>query len=1032
MGIRIEEGMSSYRCWVLVAICLTGLVPAGRARATEPVDAFLSALRERQYYDLADAYLEQLRTSPHVDDAFRERIGYERAVTLLSEAREQNDPRRRRTKLAEATERFEQFCREQPEHDLAGSARAQLADILLERGRSEMLASKPEDRDPAAARKLYEEARKQFAAAAEQIDAQLGEMPKLVPDDDRELQSRKWKLAADLAEARLLQAGIDFEVARTYEPDSKQAKQHYTAAAKSYAALHETYRTRAVGLLARLWEGRCHQELGAFQQALGCFRQLLDVPDSNEMRSIKTKATRHALECWTSDQVKQYQAAIERGELWQKESGQGVDGTDAQAIRYLTAVAYEKQAGALPAGDPNRKRLTSSAREHVSPIAKQPGAFQRPAKTLLVALAGGGAAAQAAQQDAEPKTFAEAMEQARQALALMQDASASVTAAQSKGDAVAVEKLEAQRQAGASRAIHLLRLAMQMADNETPIEELNTARHYLCFACWETERYYDAAVLGEFLAKNFPDSLAGRQGAKIAMASWVRLYGESEAEDRSFEIQRIQKIAEVIFQRWPDQQEAEDAALTLVNFAAAAQSVEQAVSYLDKIPEDSPRRGQAELRAGQALWSTYLRSLRMPEGERPSGDKLEALRTQAEQVLTRGIGRLDKSDQIDATLATAVFSLAQIYVETDQPEKAIEWLTHPRFGPLTLVEKKHAAAQRPGFAVETYKMALRAFIAATPQQLDKAQAAMNSLEELVKASGDEGAAESLTAIYISLGRQLQQNLESLRKSGKNKEVERISKAFEVFLDRVAKQPGNAGFATLNWIGETYYGLASSLDTDGPGVSLTAQSYFEKAAGAYEPMLEMAANDPKYSEKPDTLIAVQLRLADCYGRAGKLDRAVDVINDVLAKKPSLLTAQVKAAEILQASGNSDPTGYVKAIQGAEPNRQGRNKIWGWAKISQLTHNKPQFVETFHLARRNIAEARLGYATSQDDAERRRKVLEAGIGDLWSTYRSDRALGGPETAAQYDQVLKKMQKALGEEPLGLEEFKKRDEQAAAASG
>ena len=235
-------------------------------------------------------------------------------------------------------------------------------------------------------------------------------MPKLVPTDDRELQKRKWQLAADLAEARLLHAGIDFELAKTHPDGSKQAKASYAKAAENYAELYKLYRTRAVGLLARLWEGRCRQELGEYQQALGCFRQLLDLPDAAETRSIRTKATRHALECWTAKEVKQYRAAFERGELWQKDFGAEAANTDAQAIRYLTAVAYQEEAESLPAGDPNRKRLTSSAREHVSPVARQPGAFQRPAKTLLVALSGSGAGVKTADaKAAEPKTFAEAL-----------------------------------------------------------------------------------------------------------------------------------------------------------------------------------------------------------------------------------------------------------------------------------------------------------------------------------------------------------------------------------------------------------------------------------------------------------------------------------------------------------------------------------------------------------------------------------------------------------------------------------------------
>ena len=86
-------------------------------------------------------------------------------------------------------------------------------------------------------------------------------------------------------------SSIDYQLAKTYEPGNRQARKHLTAAANSYAALYETYRTRAAGLLARLWEGRCYQELGDYNQALGCYRDLMDLADSDETRTITVSET---------------------------------------------------------------------------------------------------------------------------------------------------------------------------------------------------------------------------------------------------------------------------------------------------------------------------------------------------------------------------------------------------------------------------------------------------------------------------------------------------------------------------------------------------------------------------------------------------------------------------------------------------------------------------------------------------------------------------------------------------------------------
>jgi tetratricopeptide (TPR) repeat protein len=1024
---------------LLVVLALAAL-PVGPLRGSEPVNAFLQALRQRKYYDEAFDYLEQLKTSPHLAEAMRETIAYEQGVTLLASAADHGDPQVRETRLARASELLQNFCAGHPDHPLAPSAQNQLAGILVERGRSKLrVAGAPAD-EVAAARRLFEQARGQFTTAEKELDAQLAKMPKLIAPEEHEQQALKRQLAGDLAQARLWRASIDYELAKTYDPASPEAKKHFTDAAAGYTALYENYRTRAAGLLARLWEGRCYQALGQFDKALGCYRELMDLPDSDESRSIKSKSTRHALECWNSENVKQYEAAIERGQRWEKESGASATDADTLAIRYLVAVAYQQQSQALPDKDPNRKKLVGFAREHVVPVAQHPGEYQRPAKLLLVALSGGKDDKDKGDKKdpknpkkadgAAPTRFAELYEKAREALGRMQETAAGMSPA-AKPDKQTLASLQKQHDASAAEAMDLLRLALTVKDKDTPIDDVNSVRYYLCYLCWDLGRYPDALVLGEFLANRFPDTLPGRQGARIALAAAVRLYGDSNATDRDFEIAQVQRIAEMTFRRWPDQPEAEEAALTLVNFAAAGQQVDVAMKYLDKISPDSPRRGQAELRAGQALWSSYLRALRMPDEDRPPKDKLDALKNRARELLTQGIGRVEKSGPIDATLVSAAFSLAQMCVDAGQPDKAITWLENPKYGPLTLVKSGNPAAARPGFPIETYKMALLAYVAVTPQQLEKAEGTMDALDKLVQGTGDAKTAENLTAIYISLGHQLQEQLQELRKSGKKKELDAVSQAFEKFLDRVVQRDAGGSYASLNWVAATYFSLGAGFDEGGSLASPRAQEYFRKATTAYQRMLEIAEKDPKYKEQPDALVSIRLRLAECLGRSGNHEKAIQAVGQVLGDKPMLLSAQVQAAKIYQAQGAADPKGYALAIMGGMPAKDGRNLIWGWAKISKMTMGNPKFEETFHDARLSIAESRYRYAQAQKDAARRTKILEAAVQDLWQTFKLGRDLGGPETTARYDRSLKMIQKALGQPETGLAEFKKRDAETAAAT-
>src|SRR5262249_7282725 len=163
-------------------------------------------------------------------------------------------------------------------------------------------------------------------------------------------------------------------------------------------------------------------------------------------------------------------------------------------IRYLTALAYQASSSELPAKDPNRKKLAGFARQHVGTVAEQPGEYQRPAKMLLVALGGN---AKDAKQD-EKSTFVDALSRAKAALEKMQDAEANLRGVQ--GEAARKPLLE-QKEQSAKEARQALQLALTLSDAKTNIEDLNSARYYLCYLAWDAKHDYDAAVLGEFLAR---------------------------------------------------------------------------------------------------------------------------------------------------------------------------------------------------------------------------------------------------------------------------------------------------------------------------------------------------------------------------------------------------------------------------------------------------------------------------------------------------------------------------------------------------
>ena len=123
-------------------------------------------------------------------------------------------------------------------------------------------------------------------------------------------------------------------------------------------------------------------------------------------------------------------------------------------------MAYQGQSSSLPAKDPNRKKLAGAARQHVGPVASQPGEFQRPARMLLVALGGN----KEVKSGAAKTTFADAFEQAKQSLEKMQLVEAELKAARDKGDKAAAEALQRQKRENSDAARQSLELALAVAD----------------------------------------------------------------------------------------------------------------------------------------------------------------------------------------------------------------------------------------------------------------------------------------------------------------------------------------------------------------------------------------------------------------------------------------------------------------------------------------------------------------------------------------------------------------------------------------
>ncbi|MCE5301981.1 MAG: hypothetical protein LLF97_02595 [Planctomycetaceae bacterium] len=606
-------------------------------------------------------------------------------------------------------------------------------------------------------------------------------------------------------------------------------------------------------------------------------------------------------------------------------------------------------------------------------------------------LAGGPSLAWTAEAP-EPKDYADACLRGKAAWDRLQDSD------------VKPEQVQAFRR----EALNYFSFALAHPSREAKIDDLNTLRSYVAYLDWATGRPYDAVVLGEFVARRYPAHGEAQQGALVALTAYAQLYQEAKtAAARARIDDRMAALAEFLADRWPNTPGTDQAWMLLIRAAIDQRQWDRLPSLVERIADGSPRRGEADLLAGQALWSSYL-SDRSNRSEKAA--KLAERLPQAKKLLEGGLDRLRKAAESDPqkvsyASAAAALSLAQICLEQNRPQEAVRWLDDKTIGPHTLVEANHPVVGRGNFRLEALKAALRAYVAS--QQPDKAQAAMQSLEKL--------GGVDLTRVYLELGRQIEEAQKSLREKNDPAAAAKLSQGFAAMLARIAERPvAELGWNHALWTAGALMQSAIDADQDDGPPSREAADRYRKAAAMYAAVLKAFADDPKRVAQPAVISGVQLRLARCLRRLGQYAKAIDLLVAVLKSQGNLLEAQQEAARTYQAWGATQPDRYRSAIRGQFETRRDDGSvdylIWGWGGIARRTQSNLSRPEIFHEARYHLALCRYQQAMAASGRSRT-ELLNQARRDIEIVRRLYPEMGGSTWRGRYDALLQKIEKQLG---------------------
>jgi tetratricopeptide (TPR) repeat protein len=309
---------------------------------------------------------------------------------------------------------------------------------------------------------------------------------------------------------------------------------------------------------------------------------------------------------------------------------------------------------------------------------------------------------------------------------------------------------------------------------------------------------------------------------------------------------------------------------------------------------------------------------------------------------------------------------------------------------------------------------------------------VEALEKEVEApaqasSGTGTAAEKLTRIYIEMGTELEDQIKALVAKGDLQGKDALSKAFEQFLDKIrGREKGNT-YSSLIWIAETFYGLGKSNTDESGQPNAAAQGYFRRAAETYQKILDRAAADPQFLKNPRQRTTIEMRLVHCYRNLGDVNEALNRLEAILKRKTTNLTVQVQSAEVLFDAGAMQCENFKKAYFGVRPDSKGKNVIWGWRRLADITRPHEKFAPVYLKSVLYGIKCRMEVAICQQNAkpDQKTKLFNAALGTLIAIYREKPQLGGEELRVEYDRIAKKLQGLLGQEQLGLKAYSKPDQ-------
>jgi tetratricopeptide (TPR) repeat protein len=917
----MTRGAVDWRGIVLAGVVVMSLGSRAPLQAGEDARTalqFLQDLRGHGLHDLALEYIHQLRDDAAIPTKVKDILDFEEGRTLIDEAAKSGDLALREDLLRDARDKLESFVKAHPQLSQARDAMIQTGKLLLERGHVSMMLS-DDAQDPAKKAAKMAEARASFTSAHDVYGKAIEPLKEsykkfagfLEKDDPRH--AERDEIYASLLDALLQKAVADYELAESFPAGSAERTKWLKDALEQFNSLYKNYREQWAGLAARMWEAKCYEEQGDIGAAIGIYKELLGHTEPKLRALQRNVGYFHIV---ALGRRKQYALASDEASRWLAKYNRREELRSPEGLGVLVELGKDIDAQMPEIAANERPRAQKKIVDAVTQVVRYASPFKKDALALLKKYK---PSAAVRAEELVRLTYEDAMGQADEAIGAHEW----------------------------DRAILLLKAAIAKADPARNVEKANHARYNLAFCYYTTNRYYEADVIAEHLARRYPDGGLSSKVTAIGMQAVLEAYNNYTEIDRKSDLDRLIDLATYTAETWPDREEGDDARVNLGQIYLGMGQYDKAIAAFGAVRRRSREWVSAQNRLGAAHWakSRDLERRRDTAGAEAETKKaLEYLNIALKARRDTGTGATDPG------FISNISDVATVFTETGKAADALA-LLEP-------IVKAQTIKSGPGYT-RLMEAQLKAFIASG--KVEPAIATMKALEH-------DGGAAGRTQLYLKLGQLLEKELEDVSLKGNTTARTKMHQAYKTFLTTLVESKTGQTFESLEWAGSGLLKLEASQD---------AEKVFRR-------ILTEFTQDPQFLQQSGgraRMMRTRLNLAAALRGQGKsrFDEAESLLDELLAQKPPEFKVLFEKGLLLEAEADAGRGNWSSALR-------------HWEKLTeQLGRFRPRPTE-YYDAWYHVAWV---LSKQKDNTKARQALL--------GVMRLSRNVGGPEMKAKYEGLL-----------------------------